>query len=186
MVKIGKIYTKTGDDGTTGLVGGQRIAKDALRVEAYGDVDELNSVLGIIRTDAANQKLVGLSEKLQKIQNQLFDLGCELATPANSDWKHSSQIESEQVQQLEKWIDEISSTLPELRSFVLPGGTELNAFLHLARTVCRRAERKVVRLSKSEKLRSEAIVYLNRLSDLLFAMARQDALRVGGKEFLWE
>ena len=172
MVKINKIYTRTGDTGETGLVGGVRVAKDSLRVTAYGDVDELNSHLGACRTLAASQNRIALTDKLEQIQNELFDIGAELATPPEKPWPGMVCVGLDQVVRLEQWIDKLTENIPELRSFVLPGGTELNSALHLARTVCRRAERTIIKLSRSESVSKELVAYINRLSDLLFAMAR--------------
>jgi cob(I)alamin adenosyltransferase len=197
MVKINRIYTRTGDDGSTGLVGGERVAKDSLRVEAYGEVDELNSALGVARTLAEkilvseknnpeDTKLKQLLEQIASLQNELFDLGAELATPPGKEWPTMKVISGGHIERLESWIDEHTKNIPELRSFVLPGGTELNAALHLARTICRRAERRVLTLSRQEKVSAHALTYLNRLSDLLFAMARAESHRAGSPEYLWK
>jgi cob(I)alamin adenosyltransferase len=197
MVKINRIYTRTGDDGSTGLVGGDRVPKDSLRVEAYGEVDELNAALGIARTCAEkalkNQqadkpcaKGAQLLEQIALLQNELFDLGAELATPPGKEWPTMVTISASQIERLEHWIDDHTKDIPELRSFVLPGGTDLNASLHLARTICRRAERRVLTLSRHEKVSALALTYLNRLSDLLFAMARAESHRTGASEYLWE
>jgi cob(I)alamin adenosyltransferase len=186
LVKINKIYTRTGDTGETGLVGGARVAKDSLRVEAYGAVDELNSHLGACRTLAQAQKRTGLTDKLEQIQNELFDIGAELATPPDKHWPGMICVGTEQVARLEQWIDQLTENIPELRSFVLPGGSELNSALHLARTVCRRAERTIVKLSRTESVSKELIVYINRLSDLLFAMARFESHTAGLAEYLWK
>lgn len=186
MVKINKIYTRQGDDGDTGLVGGSRIAKDALRVEAYGDVDETNAHIGWARTLAERSGVDALSSKLARIQNELFDLGSQLATPAGAEWQGMILMSDAHSTRLESWIDELIEGLPELRSFVLPGGTELNAVLHVARTVCRRAERSVLRLSRAETVARPVLVYLNRLSDLLFAMSRYESHRSGTPEYLWK
>ena len=185
MVKINKIYTRTGDTGETGLVGGVRIAKDSLRVEAYGDVDELNSHLGACRTLASSAQRSALTDKLEQIQNELFDMGAELATPPEKPWPGMVSIASDQVTRLEQWIDQLTENMPELRSFVLPGGTELNSALHLARTVCRRAERTIVKLSRNEIVSKDLVAYINRLSDLLFAMARFESHAAGTAEYLW-
>ena len=185
MVKINKIYTRTGDDGTTGLVGGTRIEKDSLRVSAYGEVDELNSFLGRARTLAERESVKAISDKLSSLQSELFDLGSELATAAGVTWKGMLQINQRQIDRLEGWIDELSADLPELRSFVLPGGTELNSDLHIARTVCRRVERSILALSRSEEVSRLILVYFNRLSDLLFAMARYESHRAKVTEYLW-
>lgn len=184
MVKINKIYTRTGDDGSTGLVGGKRVRKDSLRIEAIGDVDELNSIIGIILTTAS--KLGGeLPDLLAQIQNELFDVGALLATDSKEMLDKLAPITSAQVSRLEHIIDAQTKDLPELRSFVLPGGTELNAFLHLARAVCRRAERRAVKLAGSELVAPNVVIYLNRLSDLLFAMARAAAAKEKVPEYLW-
>ncbi|MBN8550776.1 MAG: cob(I)yrinic acid a,c-diamide adenosyltransferase [Deltaproteobacteria bacterium] len=185
MVKINKIYTRQGDDGTTGLVGGARVTKDSMRVESYGEVDELNSVLGWARTLSERDKAQTLVEQLTSIQNDLFDIGSELATAPGSEWPGMITIGDRHTAQLEKWIDSLMEGIPELRSFVLPGGTELNAALHVCRTVCRRAERCVLRLSRTEQVSPHVIIYLNRLSDLLFAMARYESHRTGKPEYLW-
>lgn len=186
MVKINKIYTRTGDDGTTALVGGSRVPKDSLRVEAYGDVDELNSVLGWCRTLSEESKRTPLIEKLALIQNELFDIGAELACPPGSDLRGVTPVTDDQVTRIEAWIDGACAGLPELRSFVLPGGSPLNSALHIARTVCRRAERSVISLAHSEKVSAAIIKYLNRLGDLLFALARAESRDAKAAEYLWE
>lgn len=185
MVRINRIYTRTGDDGSTHLVGGVRVRKDCLRVSAYGDVDELNSCLGIVRTKAEALELKDLTEKLALIQNELFDAGAELATLPGNEWPAMARLGKEQIDRLESWIDEVTAELPELKSFVLPGGNELNAWLHLARTVCRRTERAVVKLSHEEAVAPDLVIYFNRLSDLLFAMARFESKRGSTPEYLW-
>ncbi|MCZ6774876.1 MAG: cob(I)yrinic acid a,c-diamide adenosyltransferase [Ignavibacteria bacterium] len=164
-----KIYTKTGDKGDTGLVGGQRIPKDALRIEAYGSVDELNSVIGIIRSDNANSEIDRI---LAPVQNHLFELGADLASPRSLDKRSVKRIDYQDVQALEKSIDSVESHLKPLKNFILPGGLPVAARLHFARTVCRRAERAVVRLSRNEDIGEIVTTYLNRLSDLLFVLAR--------------
>lgn len=184
MVKLNRIYTRTGDQGTTGLVGGDRVEKDHPRVEGYGDIDELNSCLGICRT-IADEMLSPLSTDLANIQQELFDLGAELATPESYSWPGKEQISEENIAAMEKLIDQLTDQVPELSSFVLPGGSKLNAFLHLARTVARRAERNLWRLTRTEKIRPVLITYLNRLSDLLFAMARFETKHSKSKEYLW-
>lgn len=170
-----KIYTRTGDDGSTGLLGGLRVGKDDLRVEAYGSVDELNSVLG---WTAVACTIPELHQTLVILQNRLFELGADLATPKLSNEMENQQVSvsrigSEQVTQIEQLIDQHSQPLPALGQFILPGGSELAARLHLARTVCRRAERCCVRLSRHESTGPYSIIYLNRVSDLLFVMARR-------------
>ena len=186
MVKINKIYTRGGDKGETQLVGGTKVSKDDLRVHAYGDVDELNCLIGAARTLAVEQKKNSLSEQLAKLQNELFDLGSELATQAGQEWEGMLTIEATHILRLESWIDELVKDLPELRSFVLPGGTQLNAVLHHARCVCRRAERHVVSLGREESVSEFVLQYLNRLSDLLFAMARAESKASNAQEFLWQ
>lgn len=171
MVYLSKIYTKTGDDGTTGLGDGSRVAKDNARVEAYGAVDELNSCIGVFRlavSDPVENKL------LENISNDLFDLGADLCVPTATDETPETALRMTegQVAKLEAEIDRLNEFLEPLRSFVLPGGTAAAAYAHLARTVCRRAERRVTTLQKIEPVNPQATIYLNRLSDLLFVMAR--------------
>jgi cob(I)alamin adenosyltransferase len=168
-IRAMKIYTRTGDRGDTSLFGGQRVSKDALRIEAYGTVDELNSVLGIVRADNAQPDLDRL---LARIQDALFVLGADLATPRSADKKDLRRITAADAEILEGEIDAIEARLQPLRSFILPGGSPVAARLHFARTVCRRAERNVVRLSRTEDIGDDVTVYLNRLSDLLFVLAR--------------
>lgn len=165
-----KIYTKTGDKGDTSLFGGQRVPKDALRIEAYGTVDELNSVLGIVRSENEDAKI---NKVLSQVQEQLFEMGADLATPRSaSATKKIKRIEPKHAHQLEKIIDSLEAHLKPLRRFILPAGTPVAARLHFARTVCRRAERIVVRLSRNEDIGEDITIYLNRLSDLLFVLAR--------------
>jgi cob(I)alamin adenosyltransferase len=164
-----KIYTRTGDQGDTSLFGGQRVPKDALRIEAYGTVDELNSVLGIVRADNTHAAIDSL---LGTIQEGLFVLGADLATPRSTDKKELRRIIPSDAGDIEREIDAIESRLEPLRSFILPGGSPVAARLHFARTVCRRAERAVVRLSRNEDVGDDVIIYLNRLSDFLFVLAR--------------
>jgi cob(I)alamin adenosyltransferase len=177
-----KIYTKTGDKGSTSLFGGKRTPKDSLRIEAYGTVDELNSALGIAR--ALNPKL-DLDEIIGRLQNELFVLGADLATPMGTKSSHVQRILSEHVAELEKSIDWLDARLQPLSTFVLPGGSQLASQLHLARTICRRAERFVVKLARKEKTGPFCIVYLNRLSDLLFVMARFANYSDGKQETPW-
>lgn len=178
-----KIYTKTGDKGDTSLFGGQRVPKDALRIEAYGTVDELNSVLGVVLADNTNERI---AEVLTHIQNQLFDLGADLATPRSVAAKAVKRIEPKDAHSLEKIIDSLQSHLKPLRSFVLPGGSPVAARIHFARTVCRRAERVVVRLSRNEDIGDAIMIYLNRLSDLLFILARYANHAAGVPEIKWK
>lgn len=164
-----KIYTKTGDGGETALFGGGRVGKDDLRVDAYGEIDELNAVLGVARAEGLGE-FDGL---VRAIQEQLFTLGSILATPAGAKAaKALPPLHPEWVPAMERSIDTLDEELPPLKSFILPGGTKTSAHLHLARTVCRRAERRVVPLVRGEQVDPTILVYLNRLSDLLFTMAR--------------
>lgn len=188
MVRLTSIYTKTGDDGTTGLATGQRVAKDDLAVEAYGTADEANSAIGlaVLAADAAND--AGLAALLRSVQHDLFDLGADLATPLTKDEQPGSRLRvvAAQVARLEREIDARNERLAPLNSFVLPGGTPAAAHLHLARTIVRRAERIGVTLMNSRPgaVNPEAIKYLNRLSDLLFVLARC-ANANGTSDVLW-
>ncbi|UMY18089.1 cob(I)yrinic acid a,c-diamide adenosyltransferase [Methylobacterium organophilum] len=184
MVKLNRIYTRTGDKGTTGLANGERRSKDDLRVEAYGTVDETNACIGLARLHAEPK----LDALLAAIQNDLFDLGADLATPPSEEplGYEPLRIVPSQVTRLETEIDALNADLAPLKSFVLPGGSPAAAALHLARTVCRRAERLVVSLSalESEKISPEALQYLNRLSDFLFVAGRV-ANGNGADDVLW-
>lgn len=186
MVKINRVYTKTGDQGETGLVGGRRVSKDSPRVCAYGELDELNSFLGLVRTASDELGDTEISEMIAIIQNEIFDIGSVLATSPEDSWEGMPKITNEQIERIEGYIDSITTKIPELKSFVLPGGTFLNAYLHIARAVCRRVERQVVALSKKEPVSNEIIVYLNRLNDLLFTLARYDVIKKGKPEYLWQ
>jgi len=180
-----KIYTKTGDRGDTGLFGGGRVAKDHPRVEAYGDVDELNAVLGMAR---AVEMMPRVDEVLVPVQRDLFAIGALLATPDAEKMRQQlekARIDEARIAQLEQAIDDGERELEPLKSFILPGGTPKAAALHVARTVCRRAERKVVHLSHDVEIPSLAVVYLNRLSDLLFVLARVANRRAGAGEVTW-
>jgi cob(I)alamin adenosyltransferase len=178
-----KIYTKTGDRGDTGLFGGPRVSKDSLRIEAFGTVDELNSVLGVARTEPLPSEIDSLVER---IQNELFSLGAELATP-NPAAHGTSLVGPPQVATLEHAIDHFEATLAPLQQFILPGGSKGAAQLHLARTVCRRAERRLVTLARdsAEPIGADLIVYLNRLSDLLFVLARAVNAAAGQPDIPW-
>ncbi len=188
MVVLNRIYTRTGDKGETGLVDGSRLPKDAPRVAAYGTVDELNATLGLARLHAEGPLAAGI----ERVQNDLFDLGADLATPGfehDAEAKHTPlRIVAAQVDRLEREIDAMNVDLSPLRSFILPGGTALAAHLHLARTVCRRAEREAVTLATAsinpEAINPEAVRYLNRLSDWLFVAARI-ANDSGKSDILW-
>jgi cob(I)alamin adenosyltransferase len=183
MVYLSRIYTKSGDRGDTGLGDGTRVPKDAARVEAYGTVDELNAALGLV---AANCPDCPEAAFLRDVQNDLFDVGADLCVPPVSQEEPGKalRVVAKQTERLEKAIDRLNENLQPLRSFVLPGGTPAAAWLHLARTVCRRAERAVVTLMRDEAVNPEVLVYLNRLSDFLFVLAR--AANDGGKaDVLW-
>ena len=186
MVTLNKIYTRTGDKGETVLVGGLKGAKHSLRPDAFGEVDELNSIIGIVRTYISKDKQSELNDILERIQNELFDLGADLATPENSkDSDKVLRITSSQVKRLENEIDKFNKDLNELKSFVLPGGSKLSSWLHLARTATRRAERKITKLASEEGINNEVIIYINRLSDLLFVMARH-CNDNGKADILWQ
>ena len=180
MVKLNKIYTRTGDDGETGLVNGNRVSKHAKRPAAFGEVDEVNSVLGLARLHTTG----AVDEMLARIQNDLFDLGADLATPESNDDMPALRITQAQVTRLESEIDRLNAELKPLTSFILPGGTELATWLHLARTVTRRAERRMTELAVEEAVNSEAMRYINRLSDHLFVLARHVNDK-GAKDVLW-
>jgi cob(I)alamin adenosyltransferase len=180
-----KIYTKTGDAGTTGLFGGGRVPKDDARVDAYGDVDELNAVLGAAR---ATGPMPRVDEVLVSVQRDLFAIGALLATP-DVEKMHAhltkARIDEARIEELERAIDACDNELEQLKAFIIPGGTPKAAALHVARTVCRRAERKVVHLQQSVELPKLTVVYLNRLSDLLFSLARVANKRAGAGEVTW-
>ena len=186
MVKLTKIYTRTGDDGTTGLVDGSRVGKNDPRMAAIGDVDELNSALGVAICEIADDALV---ERLRIVQNDLFDLGADLATPAQADDDFAPsemvlRIVPSQVERLEALIDDATSALDPLKSFILPGGTKAAAAVHLVRAVTRRAERTCVAAGEQMALNPQALAYVNRLSDYLFVLGR--LLNNGGKDdILW-
>ena len=180
-----KIYTKTGDKGDTGLFGGGRVPKDDIRVTAYGDVDELNSVIGIVRATAPTDLFDDL---LASIQRDLFSLGGHLATPNPEKVKKAlekADLSPERVALFERTIDEADAELPPLKAFILPAGSPKAAALHLARTVCRRAERSVVTLARDQETPEFFLIYINRLSDLLFALARVANKRAGVEDVTW-
>jgi cob(I)alamin adenosyltransferase len=184
MPRLTRIYTKTGDEGMTGLGGGQRVPKDSARVEAYGTVDELNSQIGVALASGLCQRL---ETELQAIQNQLFDLGSDLATPATSQARHPvPTIQPRHVEALEWLIDEFNDVVGPLANFLLPGGTPGAAHLHVARTVCRRAERQATALARDETIGVSVLPYLNRLSDALFVMARYENHERDVAEPLWK
>ncbi len=176
--RLSKIYTRTGDDGTTGLGDGSRIAKDSLRVEAYGTVDEANSAIGIVL--AVDSVPDTVRRCLTIVQHDLFDLGGELCIPGHK------AIESDFIDRLESDLDQLNADLPPLKDFILPGGGEAAAACHLARTVVRRAERRVNSLRREEEVREEVLKYLNRLSDLLFVIARVLSRVESGQEVIWD
>lgn len=183
-----KLYTKSGDDGTTGLFSGARVSKDHPRIESYGTIDEFNATLGMCSAtckadNALHRRLLDIFARLQ---SRMFDIGADLATPegANNESK-IQRIGEEHVQEVEKWIDEIDSANTPLTAFVMPGGTELASRLHLARTICRRAERQMIHLSHTEPVGSSLIMYVNRVSDFLFAAARLVNKNSGVEDVLW-
>lgn len=191
MVRITRVYTRTGDKGQTALVGGRRVAKDSPRIESYGTIDELNSVVGLARAFNADKLDEGeahrtLDEVLAKIQDELFDLGSELATPEDAAYEGMYRVGPAEVKRLEEIIDRCQKDLAPLKSFILPGGGKVGAFLHQCRTVCRRAERDLLRLSRAEELGDWPIKYVNRLSDLFFVLARWIAKQSGEEEALWQ
>ena len=174
--RLSKIYTRTGDDGTTGLGDGSRTPKDSLRVEAYGTVDELNSAIGVLLAAGVSDEL---RELLTGLQHRLFDLGGELCIPG------SITITPDHVDALEQRLDQYNETLPPLKDFILPGGTAAGAACHMARAICRRAERRVCTLAAAEDINPDAVHFLNRLSDLLFVVARGINTTGGDNEVLW-
>ncbi|MDQ4076311.1 MAG: cob(I)yrinic acid a,c-diamide adenosyltransferase [Chloroflexota bacterium] len=181
-----KIYTRTGDEGKTGLFGGQRVSKDSPRVEAYGAVDEVNALVGIVRSFLPEDDR--LQERLATVQSDLFVVGADLATPEVEGKKASSyvpRVQAEDAKRLEQWIDEAEEELEPMRTFILPSGIPAATHLHFARTVCRRAERRVVTLAHSESISPYIRVYLNRLSDLLFVWARLVNARADTQETPW-
>ena len=184
MPRLTRLYTRTGDEGSTRLAGGQRVPKDSLRVEAYGTVDELNSAIGAALAHGLAPRL---TEALPVIQNELFHLGSDLAF-AESDkaGRPVPQIEPRHIARLEQLIDELNQALGPLENFILPGGSVGSAQLHLARTVCRRAERVVIALARAEPVGPHVLQYLNRLSDVLFAMARYENKQRGVSEPMWD
>ena len=190
-VRITKVYTRTGDNGETALVGGKRVAKDSARIEAYGTIDELNSIVGLAR--AFNEEKLGEGEAhrfldlvLRQIQDELFDLGSELATPSDFFQEGMYRVGEREVKKIEQLIDECQKSLEPLKSFILPGGGKLGAYLHQCRTVCRRAEREILRLSRIEELSEWPLKYVNRLSDLFFVLSRWISKQTGEAEYLWQ
>jgi len=190
-IRLTRIYTRTGDKGDTGLVGGRRVAKDSPRIEAYGTVDELNAIIGLARVFNAERLKKGKAHRwldgiFRRIQNELFDLGSELATPDDAVYEGMHRVGEGEVKALETLMDQCQKDLQPLKSFTLPGGGRVGGFLHQARTVCRRAERQVLALSRVEPISPWTIAYVNRLSDLLFVLSRWVARKGGETEYLWE
>jgi cob(I)alamin adenosyltransferase len=189
-MQLSKIVTRRGDDGMTDLAGGGRVPKSSLRVEAYGTVDELNAVVGMLRTKLLQGPHAKLDEsilpRLQKVQDMLFDVGSDLASFPNAEHRRPDCVEEAEVNKLEEELEATNASLPTLKSFVLPGGGELNAWAHMARTVCRRAERSCHRLSMEEEVHPMAMRFLNRLSDYFFVLSRHFAALTGEEEFLWQ
>ena len=191
MVRITKVYTRTGDRGETSLVGGKRVPKDSPRIDAYGTIDELNSVVGLARVFNEESLDAGeahrfLDEVLCRLQDELFDLGSELATPPEFFQPGMYRVGDDEIARIEKLIDKCQEDLEPLNSFILPGGGRIGAYLHQCRTVCRRAEREILRLSRTEDINDRAIKYVNRLSDLFFVLSRWIAKQTGEPEFLWQ
>jgi cob(I)alamin adenosyltransferase len=193
MVYISKVYTKFGDAGQTMLASGDTVDKDHPRVRAYGEVDELNATLGLVRLELGRELgprddafRSGLDGELARIQQELFNLGAELATPSAVEGGARLRVEQRHIDALEQAIDRHNAELEPLRSFILPGGGPTGSAAHLARTVCRRAERDIVTLARHEGVRGEARIYLNRLSDYLFVIARAAAKHFGHAEVLWD
>jgi cob(I)alamin adenosyltransferase len=190
-IRITRVYTRTGDGGETALVGGRRVAKDAPRIEAYGTIDELNAVIGLARVFNAEQLKKSkdhrwLDEVFRRLQNELFDLGSELATPEDAVYEGMHRVGEAEVKALEQLMDRCQKDLKPLKSFVLPGGGRVGGFLHQARTVCRRAERRVLALARVETISPWPLKYVNRLSDLLFVLSRWVGRRLGETEYLWQ
>ncbi|HOJ17925.1 MAG: cob(I)yrinic acid a,c-diamide adenosyltransferase [Ignavibacteriales bacterium] len=178
-----KIYTKTGDKGETGLFGGGRVTKDSIRIEAYGTIDELNSSIGLALTEVKGEIV---RNQLIKIQNLLFVSGGDLASPSDVKGFEVPRIKQKDIQEIEGFIDLVTEQIEELRYFILPGGCKSAALLHVARTVCRRAERRVVALKKGEEINENIVIFINRISDLLFVLARYENKLAGKSDIRWE
>ncbi len=186
MVKITKVYTKTGDQGQTSLAGNKRIAKNACRMAVIGDIDELNSHVGLVMELLKPiKKLHSVHEKCMRIQHELFNMGAQLAVLSEDRRTDTPIVRQQEIAQLENEIDVMNERLPTLTSFILPGGCEISAVLHIARTVCRRAERSMVDFSAMNQLDAEQLPYMNRLSDWLFVAARYVTYQLNEKEVLW-
>jgi cob(I)alamin adenosyltransferase len=191
MVRITKVYTRVGDKGETGLVGGKRVPKDSPRIDAYGTIDELNSIVGLARVFNEEDLDAGeahqfLDRVLCQIQDELFDLGSELATPPEFFQEGMYRVSQKEIDRIEKLIDQCQKDLEPLKSFILPGGGRVGAYLHQCRTVCRRTEREILRLSRAEEINHDAIKYMNRLSDLFFVLSRWISKQTGEQEYLWQ
>lgn len=178
-----KIYTKTGDKGKTSLLGGSRVLKSSLRIDTYGTVDELNSYIGLLADFEINQQR---QELLRNVQNNLFSIGSHLAAEDPAKFDRLPSLEESEIEQLEKEIDKMTSSLPEMRNFILPGGHPEVSYCHIARSVCRRTERLVVALGNEEDVNEIILIYLNRLSDFLFTLARKMAAEHGVEEIPWK
>ena len=190
-ISITRVYTRTGDKGTTALVGGKRVPKDSPRIAAYGTIDELSSILGLARVFneerlAEGEKHRWLDEVFRRLQNQLFDLGSELATPPEAVYEGMFRVSDAEVKELEALMDRCQKDLEPLKSFVLPGGGRISGFLHQCRTVCRRAEREILALSRVEPIGEVPLRYVNRLSDVFFVLSRWVGKHLGEREYLWE
>jgi cob(I)alamin adenosyltransferase len=191
-IRLTRIYTRTGDKGLTALVGGARVPKESGRLEAYGTIDELNAIVGLVRTylpgyrAAFGKDFDWYAELLRRIQNELFDVGSELATPPDAEYAGMHKVGEAETKLLEHEMDRMQRDLEPLKSFTLPGGGVLNAFLHQARTVCRRAERVCWAVRREEPISDQLIMYVNRLSDHLFVQSRWAAKRLGEPEYLWD
>ena len=190
-ITINKVYTRTGDSGDTGLVGGQRLSKDDIRIEAYGEIDELNAIIGGCKYQVDSKidkykELKAISDILYRVQHELFNVGTTLATLPEDLNDDLPCIRDQDIKQLENEMDQYNQNLPTLKSFVLPGGSNVNIWLHKARTVCRKAERRCVKLSKTSELESNVICYLNRLSDALFVWSRWSNYIQGCDENIWD
>lgn len=190
-MRITKVYTRTGDAGQTRLAGGQQVWKDCLRVEAYGTVDELNASVGLVRamnaeSNTTSSSSTQLEEDLRWVQNKLFDVGSILATAPGQTFRNMPTVTAQDVTKLERMIDRCQNDLAPLKEFILPGGGKVSATLHQARTICRRAERICIRLTREEPVAAEINTYLNRLSDALFVLARWVAKTQSEPEFLWQ
>ena len=190
-ISITRVYTRTGDHGETALVGGRRVPKDSPRIAAYGTIDELNAIVGLARVFNEERLAEGehhrwLDGVLRGIQSRLFDLGSELATPPDAEYDGMFRVGPAEAEELERLMDECQATLEPLKSFILPGGGRVSGFLHQARTVCRRAERDVLALSRVESIGEGPLRYVNRLSDALFVLSRWVGKHLGEREYLWE